>query len=535
MVLAEYAADRGDHRVAAPAAPEHPAAARHHARPRAGHSESSRRGGSRSSCASGSTTCGPRPTRSAAGTPRSCSARCARGIATSRSTSGGASSRWAQIGRRRTLSRRRCAGAGSGVAVERPAVRAAWLPSPAGNGQGDHPGGRSRAEPGALLLQAARVQGEHRAEPEPGARRVVHESLRRRGRAIGELRATASIDFLPFIDIFRRHNYTDTTRALDVESDKLMGVDGLLRLGGRCGVILTGELLIDDFDVHRMQQIFTGNGSQAFGLAMPRFVSPLLSLKLTATHMGIGTYTHGQLTNGITTRGRLLGNELGPDAKAFGARLTLAADRGVPARVRRTERDLQQRDVRVVLRGCRTDGLRRAEGGPHRRRAARPARGRSSSCRATPVRPSRSASSPSGRGTTSSRAFAVRTPPRSWRSTCCSSARRSRLRLVPSTAGRDRAPSARPRARVARRRTSMRASSRRRAERRSSTGFPCTGSARRSRRDRDSPSRRVRCDGSDASCASEGFDVVHAHASVVSPDRRGGRDRGAARGAAVAC
>jgi len=130
------------------------------------------------------------------------------------------------------------------------------------------------------------------------------------------------IDFLPFIDIFRHHNYTDTTRALDVESDKLMGVDGLMRLGGRFGVILTGELLIDDFDVHRMEEIFTGNGSQAFGLAVPRFFSPLLSLKLSATHMGIGTYTHGQLTDGITTRGRLLGNELGPDAKAFGARLT---------------------------------------------------------------------------------------------------------------------------------------------------------------------------------------------------------------------
>jgi len=130
------------------------------------------------------------------------------------------------------------------------------------------------------------------------------------------------VDFLPFVDIFRRHNYTDTTRALDVESDKLLGVDGLVRIGGRFGAVLTGELLIDDFDVHRMQQLFTGNGSQAIGLAIPRFVSPLVSLKLSATHMGIGTYTHGQLTNGLTTRGRLLGNELGPDAKAFGARLT---------------------------------------------------------------------------------------------------------------------------------------------------------------------------------------------------------------------
>ena len=38
------------------------------------------------------------------------------------------------------------------------------------------------------------------------------------------------IDFLPFIDIFRHHNYTDTTQALDVDSDKLLGVDGRLRL-----------------------------------------------------------------------------------------------------------------------------------------------------------------------------------------------------------------------------------------------------------------------------------------------------------------
>jgi hypothetical protein len=134
--------------------------------------------------------------------------------------------------------------------------------------------------------------------------------------------ANRLIDFLPFIDVFRRHNYTDSSRTLDVDSDKLLGMDGRLHIGGLRGVLLTGEMLIDDFDVHRLQQIFTGNGSQAFGVVMPRFVSPLLSLKLTAKHMGIGTYTHSALTNGITTRGRLIGDELGPDAKAFGARLS---------------------------------------------------------------------------------------------------------------------------------------------------------------------------------------------------------------------
>ena len=127
------------------------------------------------------------------------------------------------------------------------------------------------------------------------------------------------IDFLPFVDIFRRHNYSDSS---DVDSDKLLGVDGRLRLGGLSGVVLTGEVLIDDFDVHRIPKLFTGYGSQALGITLPRLFSPLLSLKLTAKHTGILTYTHTVLTNGITTRGQLLGDELGPDAKAFGARLT---------------------------------------------------------------------------------------------------------------------------------------------------------------------------------------------------------------------
>ena len=37
--------------------------------------------------------------------------------------------------------------------------------------------------------------------------------------------------------------------------------------------------------------------------------------------MGIITYTHPDLRDGITTRGRLLGDELGPDAKSFSAQL----------------------------------------------------------------------------------------------------------------------------------------------------------------------------------------------------------------------
>ncbi|MEP6731937.1 MAG: capsule assembly Wzi family protein [bacterium] len=129
------------------------------------------------------------------------------------------------------------------------------------------------------------------------------------------------IDFLPFIDVFRKHNYTDSTRAIDVESDKLLGMDGRVRLPVLGGVTLTGELLIDDFDVHRIPKLLTGYGSQTFAMIFPELGAPDVSLKLSAKHMGTITYSHNQFLNGITTRGRLLGEELGPDAKSYSAQL----------------------------------------------------------------------------------------------------------------------------------------------------------------------------------------------------------------------
>ena len=129
------------------------------------------------------------------------------------------------------------------------------------------------------------------------------------------------VDFLPFIDVFRRHNYSDSTRALDVESDKVLGIDGRWRIARLNGLTLAGEMLVDDVDVHQITRMLTGYGSSWISMTLPSLGSPDWSLELTAKHMGILTYTHTQLTNGITTRGRLLGDELGPNAKALGAAL----------------------------------------------------------------------------------------------------------------------------------------------------------------------------------------------------------------------
>jgi hypothetical protein len=103
-----------------------------------------------------------------------------------------------------------------------------------------------------------------------------------------------------------------------------LGVDGRVRLDALGGTVFTGEVLIDDFDPHRLPKLLTGYGSQTFAIILPHLGSPAVSAKLSAKHMGILTYTHAVLTDGITSRGRLLGDELGPDAKSYSALVRLA-------------------------------------------------------------------------------------------------------------------------------------------------------------------------------------------------------------------
>jgi hypothetical protein len=140
----------------------------------------------------------------------------------------------------------------------------------------------------------------------------------------GARRSTLSnqlIDFIPLIDVFRKHNYFDSTRTLDVESDKVLGMDGRWRVAALGGMLLDGEWLLDDFDVSRLQRLITTYASHSLAITFPTLGSPALALTLAAKHKGIYTGTHSLLPNGMTTRGRLFGDELGPDAKSFGADL----------------------------------------------------------------------------------------------------------------------------------------------------------------------------------------------------------------------
>ena len=137
-------------------------------------------------------------------------------------------------------------------------------------------------------------------------------------------RGNLIVDFLPFIDIFRRHNYTDTTQTFDVDSDKMLGLDARVRIAPLGGMTIAGEMLIDDFDVHILPRLLTGYGSSTVHLIFPSLGTPAVALRLGARHMGTITYSHNVLTNGFATRARLLGNALGPDAKEFSGELRWA-------------------------------------------------------------------------------------------------------------------------------------------------------------------------------------------------------------------
>lgn len=120
------------------------------------------------------------------------------------------------------------------------------------------------------------------------------------------------IDLVPFLDIFRHH--IDSTA---VDSDKLLGVDGRLRLSQLGNVTLFGELAIEDFDFHRLHSIFTEDAAYTTGIIVPALFSPWLSARAGYHTVGLRFYEHHILRNGIAARRFTLGDALGHDANGF--------------------------------------------------------------------------------------------------------------------------------------------------------------------------------------------------------------------------
>ena len=120
------------------------------------------------------------------------------------------------------------------------------------------------------------------------------------------------IDLVPFLDIFRHH--VDSTA---VDSDKLLGVDGRLRISQLGNIALFGELALEDFDFHRLGSIFTEDAAYTAGVIIPTFLTPALSARVGYHVVGLRFYEHHILRNGIAVRRFTLGDDLGHDASGF--------------------------------------------------------------------------------------------------------------------------------------------------------------------------------------------------------------------------
>ena len=104
-----------------------------------------------------------------------------------------------------------------------------------------------------------------------------------------------------------------STRTLDVDSDKLLGVGRPLRIAALARLAAHGRA------ADRRLRRASASAACSRGPARRRLCRHRPARRhprrvcraSVAKHMGILTYTHGALTNGMTTRGRLLGDDPG--------------------------------------------------------------------------------------------------------------------------------------------------------------------------------------------------------------------------------
>ena len=120
------------------------------------------------------------------------------------------------------------------------------------------------------------------------------------------------IDLVPFLDLFRHH--VDST---SVDSDKLLGLDGRLRISQLGNIALFGEVAIEDFDFHRLSSIFTEDAAYTAGVIIPTLLTPALSARVGYHTVGLRFYEHHILRNGIAARRFTLGDDLGHDANGI--------------------------------------------------------------------------------------------------------------------------------------------------------------------------------------------------------------------------
>lgn len=125
------------------------------------------------------------------------------------------------------------------------------------------------------------------------------------------------VDLFPIIDAL-------APQHADLQiSNKLAGGNLRLRFPELSGLDLFYELQIDDFDGRRLRSSFVDDAGHLLGARLPQTLGGgRLTWRAEWHRTSLRLYEHGQYRSGVTYRQRLIGDPLGPNAKAVYLGLT---------------------------------------------------------------------------------------------------------------------------------------------------------------------------------------------------------------------
>lgn len=123
------------------------------------------------------------------------------------------------------------------------------------------------------------------------------------------------LDLFPFL---QKGNFNNRlgVGGLYESSDHYAGFDGRWRMPGLGGAAAYAELLLNDYDVRRLNSVLWEDAGHVFGVTIPAFSNGrLLRATIEFRHTGIRFYEHHQFESGITLNRVLTGDALGPDGQ----------------------------------------------------------------------------------------------------------------------------------------------------------------------------------------------------------------------------
>ena len=139
----------------------------------------------------------------------------------------------------------------------------------------------------------------------------------------GGPRATTTarfLDLLPFLDASAYNNILGVRGNFQF-SDHYAGFDGRLRITPLASTFYW-EVLLNDFDVRRLESVLWEDAGHVFGLDLPALSpSGRLHGSLEYHHTGVRYYEHEQFVSGQTLHHVMTGDPLGPDAQGAYANL----------------------------------------------------------------------------------------------------------------------------------------------------------------------------------------------------------------------